>query len=518
MARPAVARGVAAISVGAFVSYSMLVCVWYAVSAALSHDEHQFLASAFMAAHGLLPYRDFAYFHMPALVFLYEPLFLTAQPFLAARLFVGLCAGVVCLAVFRTALVLFPDGSRAARIATAIAAVILLMQAPLFRYGTGAVWNHAPATAFAVLAFLFHCRGLEKRSSAAWSFWSGMFLGLAIGIRLSIAPLAAPFLFVIFGLGAGSRREKTRRALAFAAGGILSNLGTLWLLARYSADFLFGNLTYPALQTLYYRRETAAPVITLAAKARDLFAAEFSRSGDLFLVLVAGYGLGLLALDRFRHRARPRSELLFLVMLAPFLLAGIWAPSPPQYQYYFVALPFLILFALYAFADLRVPALASAGRLLLGVIALVSVIGGALPLGPATARALLSPRAWPAVRVQVEAEQIHSMVGSQSNRGPVLTLSPAYAVSAGLPIYKEFVTVPFAWRVSGLVDPSVAAARHLPTLAGVGELIRSTRPRAILTGREEAVLEAPLNRAAEQAGYRRFVTPAGIVVWLPAAS
>src|SRR3982751_2501664 len=36
----------------------------------LDHDEHQFIASAaLLARRGLLPYRDYPYFHMPHMVF-----------------------------------------------------------------------------------------------------------------------------------------------------------------------------------------------------------------------------------------------------------------------------------------------------------------------------------------------------------------------------------------------------------------------------------------------------------------
>ena len=41
--------------------------------------------------------------------------------------------------------------------------------------------------------------------------------------------------------------------------------------------------------------------------------------------------------------------------------------------------------------------------------------------------------------------------------GPVATLSPLYPLQAGLPIYPEFASGPFAWRVAGHIAPGLRA-------------------------------------------------------------
>jgi hypothetical protein len=42
----------------------------------LNHDEHQFVApSVLLLREGLLPYRDYPFFHTPNLVFVFAPLF-----------------------------------------------------------------------------------------------------------------------------------------------------------------------------------------------------------------------------------------------------------------------------------------------------------------------------------------------------------------------------------------------------------------------------------------------------------
>jgi len=64
---------------------------------------------------------------------------------------------------------------------------------------------------------------------------------------------------------------------------------------------------------------------------------------------------------------------------------------------------------------------------------------------------LMRPELWIPIRLHKEAENIRAYFDTRSGQGAVLTLSPLYAIESGLPIYKEFITGPFAWRVSHLV-------------------------------------------------------------------
>jgi hypothetical protein len=82
-----------------------------------------------------------------------------------------------------------------------------------------------------------------------------------------------------------------------------------------------------------------------------------------------------------------------------------------------------------------------------------------------------------------------------------------------LAIYKEFVTGPFAWRVSHLLSEEEAANRGLPLQSRIQSFLEEKRPRAILTGKERAQLEMPLIKGAQQLGYQQIVTPRGVVIW-----
>src|SRR5437879_13053621 len=71
------------------------------VAADLNHDENQFIVpGALFLDHGLLPYKDYPFFHVPLLTFVYAALYkISSYKMLAARLFGGACSVLVVCAV-----------------------------------------------------------------------------------------------------------------------------------------------------------------------------------------------------------------------------------------------------------------------------------------------------------------------------------------------------------------------------------------------------------------------------------
>src|SRR4030066_86580 len=89
--------------VASLLLFTLALNVSRAVRADYNHDEDQFIASArLLLDEGLLPYRDYPYFHTPYLVFVYALLFtLTGSDnLLAARLFSAVCASSAVMLVF----------------------------------------------------------------------------------------------------------------------------------------------------------------------------------------------------------------------------------------------------------------------------------------------------------------------------------------------------------------------------------------------------------------------------------
>jgi hypothetical protein len=500
----------AAVVAGAALSYAAIVTVVGALLNAVNHDEHQFMASAYMVArHGLQPYRDFAYLQMPNLVYVYAPFFFTPNPFLAARLFTALCGFGLCLTVFLVARSLFrPLGPLPATVISA-AGTVLMCNTVLYHYATSKVWNHASATLCAVLAFLLHCKAIRETRFAYF-----LFSGFALGIRLTFAPLIVPFVLAILICGSASWPGKARSTFAFAIGGMVANLPAIYFCLTSYRDFIFGNFGYRQLDVLYTKQELPPSTPTdLVGKVHHLVQTFWPGSGNFLVPIVAAFGVALLIIAVIRRVSRSTMEVVFVATLLPFLLVGSFAPTPPQYQYYFAFIPFLLLLGLYALSSIGSSKLLRAGAALLLLCGAISFFPNApLRKNLGHSSRLFQPADWVPLQVEKESQWIKQQLDS-SRQGKVLTLSPLYAIEAGLPIYNEFVTGPFAWRVSHLVSADEAAARHWPYAPAIDELLRNDPPMAVLTGTENENIEGPIIRKIAALGYVPTKTPNGLVLW-----
>jgi hypothetical protein len=509
-------KAMAVVLAAGTLSYAALVCVFGGLISEVNHDEHQFMAGAYMVArHGLQPYRDFAYLHMPNLVYVYVPFFLSQNPFLAARLFNALCGFGLCLTVFLVSRSLFrPLGSLPATVISA-AGTILLTNSFIFQYTFPKVWNHASATLCAVLAFVVHSKAIRE-ARFAYFVLSGFAFGMALGIRLAVAPLIVPFVLASLAFGSASWREKARSAVAFAIGGLVANLPAIYFCFTSYRDFIFGNFGYRILNLRYVGEEIPYPAgASLVGKIQHLIHSFSPDSGNFLIPIVAALGLGMLSIAVIQRLSKPRTEVLFLVGLLPFLLVGCFAPTPAHYQYYFVLIPFLLLLGLYALSSLGSPKLLRTGTALLVVTGVISFFNAArVRENIADIGSVFHPKEWVPLQVREESQWIKQQLVSKPP-GKVLTLSPLYVIEAGLPIYKEFVTGPFAWRVTAFASPDEAAARKLPYPPGLNELLRKEPPMAVLAGedpREQKQEELIIGEIA-LLWYRPVVTPHGAVLW-----
>src|SRR2546423_3566203 len=321
-----------------------------AMARELNHDEHQFIAPpALLLRAGLLPYRDYPFFHMPNLVFVFAALFsTTSHLLLAARCFNAFYAALLLLLVFAIAGRRFsamPDK----RWLIAFAFVLLLSLNPFFRFTAGRAWNHDLAVLASVAAFTALLRTTESERGWLWLGSAGALLGIAIGTRLSLAPLVAPFalttvLFPVRGL---------RRILCltiFLLGLGIALLPSALLFFFAPSQFLFGNFTYNATLDRLYRQSAGLGGITFLTKLA--FPVQQLLKSPCDLVLVAGFvyfGLRPWWRAGWRNIAAHRETAVLLLML-PFLFIGSWAPAVSHRQYYYPFVPFLLLGNTYGIA------------------------------------------------------------------------------------------------------------------------------------------------------------------------
>jgi hypothetical protein len=85
--------------------------------------------------------------------------------------------------------------------------------------------------------------------------------------------------------------------------------------------------------------------------------------------------------------------------------------------------------------------------------------------------------------------------------GPVATFMPLYPLEGGLPVYPEFATGSFAFRIAEFTPPDLARVFVSVGPDGVDALFEKDPPAAFLLGYEPE-LEVAFERYARRMGYQ----------------
>src|SRR5512139_353299 len=120
--------------------FALALNVSRAVRADYSHDEDQFITSArLLLDEGLLPYRDYPYFHTPYLVFVYALLFAITgdHNLLVSRLTSAVCATASVMLIFWIVLSFFRRHPWKLRYLAALAITFLYLPNPLLAATAG---------------------------------------------------------------------------------------------------------------------------------------------------------------------------------------------------------------------------------------------------------------------------------------------------------------------------------------------------------------------------------------------
>src|SRR4030042_607708 len=225
------------------------------VRADYNHDEDQFIASArLLLDEGLLPYRDYPYFHTPYLVFIYALLFALTGSYnlLTARLFSAVCATASVMLVFWIVLYFFRNHSWKFRYLAAVGIMFLYLPNPLLAATAGFSWNHNLSVLCMLGSLWLVLLGSQKKSPGIWFFASGWLLGIAVGVRISSITILPAFLLALIWLpGKFSWRRIIHLGLLYMAGFGLALLPLLWLFFISPPPFIFCNLGYAQLNSAY---------------------------------------------------------------------------------------------------------------------------------------------------------------------------------------------------------------------------------------------------------------------------
>lgn len=480
----------------------------------LNHDEHQFIApGVLISREGLLPYRDFPIFHLPNLAFIYAGFDrLTNRPIWSAKV-VNVLASTVTVA-----LILLAGTRRKAQSPLAArhlwcagAAVVLLLSDQLFTYTAGKTWNHEIPAFLLIGAVLAHLRSVEK-SARRWSAVAGGCVGLAIGTRLTYAPVALGFLALLAFAPLPARWRVQAMAL-WCLGCLVALAPSIYFFCADRERFLFDNLEFPRLRLTDPSDTRVQKTMTWWRKLRYFCKEIVAHSLPLAAMFVASVVLAI----RSRTRARFTGPDGWLVVCAilPAVILGCFLPSRYQYQHYFAVAPLFAFGIAYNLRSLDLSGWRTPAFVATAVVFALSPLntepskrsGGLLAY-----RAIgesLDPSSWYSSRIRENYAVLTPI------RGKILTLTPTAILEVGGQIYPEFATGPFAWRTSHLLEG--ARRRRLGLLAppDLEDFLSHDPPAAILTGVEDEELEKPFIAYANTHSYRSTRIGKKRILWLP---
>jgi hypothetical protein len=462
-------------------------------------DEHQFVAPAVLLSdRGLIPYRDYPYFHMPHLIFGYGAA--TAwipYKLLAARVISVLCGWGTLLLLGRAGWKALEGQSERQRWLLVGGILAAYLSSQLFVYTNGWAWNHDSAVLCALGAYLLLLRGLTTARIAPIAL-AGVLTGFAIGIRLSFALIVVPMGLAIW----LCRSPLTRRGrgLAFAAAVAATSAALLpaWILWLEDPDaFIFGNLSYADLNTRYYARLGIA--MTFAQKAAYIPKKMISDPGNAFFFLLGCYALGYALWRQRLWQSRFGNELALLAGLLPALLIGAAGPNPIQQQYCYMLLPFLCLAGIYLVAlECSTPLGSRRWRR-------VVVWGALLPAAIGIPRwywqIIYLPRVHDWTPVQVHRTGAWIKDHCPPNAW-VLTVDPVFPLEAGLQAYQEYAVGRFIFLVADLMTPEERSRFHMISEEELDRVLAERPPDAIFRHTKDPT--DPLTQYAKDHHFRKL--------------
>jgi 4-amino-4-deoxy-L-arabinose transferase-like glycosyltransferase len=478
-------------------------------------DEHQFVVPpVLLGQEGLLPYRDYPYFHMPGLVYLSAPLLAWApDKLLAARLISVVCGFATLVLLFRVGWRLLRHLPDSTRWLVAGGVVLTFSCSRLFTYTSGWAWNHDSAVLCALGAFLVHLRGLRLARLRCFAA-AGALAGLALCIRLSFALIVLPLaLSLLCGRSALTWRQRWL-GLGLATGTALLVLSpALVHLWAQPEAFLFGNLGYARLNTLFYKT-VQSPAMNLPQKLLHLGQSFLTDPGNAVLLLLAVWLLGWRFFRLRAWRSKYGNELLLVLGFLPALLAGCWGPTPTQYQYYYMLLPFLTLGILYLLAlESADPAVWLRYRRVLAAGAIVVGLTG-LPRWYRDVIQVASPEKWVPVSVDRLGEWIRSRCPAE---GRVLTLDPLVPLEGGVRVYPDYAVGRFFAHVGKHMSAAERQRHHILWAEQVEELLTRRPPDAVFCDRRTRDMSLDFIHYAEGHCFQKLDAPDGTgTLWVRA--
>ncbi len=473
----------------------------------LRHDELMFVPPAELLP-GWQLYSDFFYNHVPYSAWYY---------FASARVFEGYgLLGSARIGVFLAWLILLAATglatyriSRSGRLALFSVVALLTCETLLSQAGMAATNNLLPL-AFAALGLgLFIAETRERDVSRTRLVLAGFCLSIAAGMKVSafmfIPPVAIGAFFLPATLPFADRLRRVVTPLLI--GGLIGALPLFWYMLSDPALFLSHIVKFHTGPHVAYWQANAASepglALGLTNKVQMAYSVWLAGSGLVMTMVLFYLTWSAIHEPRDKVTGHQQGWGQIAVVLGVLALTAVMSFVPtPSFPQYFIQ-PLVCLPILIALSYRLLPKSQgyNAGLVMAAGIIVMIVLG--LPrLGPGVL-ALKEPQKFTSARIAKDAETMRAFLAeSSAGNGPVATLVPLYPLEAGLPVYPEFATGPFAFRIAPYTSPELASRYRMIDAGSVAALLDELPPAAFLLGYYPE-LEQPLFRYAKENGYRK---------------
>lgn len=473
------------------------------IMTSLNRNEHMYITAGVLVSQDKVLYRDFAFLQMPHLPLLYAGLFkvfgLESYYLLTGKVVSFLALIAAGAAVFFLSKRVLSSQLLALGL-TALFVMNLTIVIPARE-----VSNYIIPLAVSLWAVYFFDLSLTSSTYARLlTGLSGFLVALAIGSRLTYLPIILPFAIVLglYSLGQkdGWLSVLVARLASFTMGLLIGLLPVMGFLLSDPTSFLFNNLGYHRLNTQWRFLTGYTDAMSLSSKF--FFGVEiFLRPENLILFIAIGLGGVFTIREAWMSKQVPYGLILGALLLITSLVMAV-SPTPSFVQYY--AQPVGFLYPLLVFSwSARADYLNSFRSITLFImVVIVLMLNGTSQLE--SILQLSQREQWSGLWVREISIEIRNHLSEYKgcSAGKVATLSPLFALEAGLSIYEELASGPFLYRVGDLLSPAERSYFVSTSPKTLSDLFDSDPPLAILTG-FEAELEDALVRYAKENDYKR---------------
>jgi len=488
-------------SVIVFLSLSLL---GNSMTKELGRDEQVYCTAGYLTAQSKLIYRDFSYITHPP----YYPLLLallykvtgTSYYLLASRvLSVVFEFGILlCIvAIIRSTLKRYPKFTAI----FSLCGLLIYAMNPFVTYAGGYAWNHSIVVLCVLFCLWLFIKMDPKKTSFRRLLIIGAILTLAAFIRHTTALVYCVFAVTIMFMAPGRLRKGKATALPFIAGSVVLAAWPLIVISKAPEAFFLNIVRIPALNAVYLR-ETGIMYNKLYLTKIALLSPSYIGLIILVIYLVV---LRFLPADESSTSDKRKSRLFASVAVVFAVI--VFIPPMMWIQYWALPVAFIVVAMAHplnqlcnsAAKDSRKKSYLTAAMVLLFIAAGACLYDG-LPSAIFNVINVSNPDTWVPLRVHKISEDIHSKAVSD---GPVLTLSPLYAIEGGGEIYPEFSAGPFVYRIADRLSESQRRIVHAVGPAELKKLIESRPPSAVILGTETKQLEEPIFEQAVQPDWLR---------------